>query len=99
MRDAHPSNSFTASALKAGAVFHAPMSHQNHLPNALAGDSELGESGCGESFDELRDNDRPQEECGVFGIFAPGVDVAGKKAPESPFLMASNSAFIPIWAS
>jgi amidophosphoribosyltransferase len=39
-------------------------------PNALSGDSELGE------FDPLRDEDRPQEECGVFGIFAPGVDVA-----------------------
>ena len=27
-------------------------------------------------YDELRDTDRPQEECGVFGIYAPGVDVA-----------------------
>lgn len=33
-------------------------------------DSEFGE------FDLLNQEDRPQEECGVFGIYAPGVDVA-----------------------
>ena len=80
MRDTHTSKNFipTASASPAEAVFHAPMTrddarpHTHHTlsPNHVGGDSELGE------FDMLRDEDRPQEECGVFGIFAPGVDVA-----------------------
>jgi amidophosphoribosyltransferase len=29
-----------------------------------------------QAYDELNAEDRPQEECGVFGIYAPGVDVA-----------------------
>ncbi len=80
MRDAQSTFQLTASAPKAEAVFHAPMSHTQPFspslqPNALSGDSELGES-LETPFDMLRDEDRPQEECGVFGIFAPGVDVA-----------------------
>lgn len=78
MRDAHHLKTFplTASVPATEAVFHASRARKSgavtrHLAsNALSGDSELGE------YDELRDTDRPQEECGVFGIFAPGVDVA-----------------------
>ncbi len=78
MRDARTPqiSSSTASASSAEAVFHAPMTRNSQLrANALSGDSELGESPTSD-FDMLRDEDRPQEECGVFGIYAPGVDVA-----------------------
>ncbi|HEX8465205.1 MAG TPA: hypothetical protein VF627_11360, partial [Abditibacterium sp.] len=60
----------TASASSAEAVFHASTTPKSLQNNALSGDSELGE------FDFLNHEDRPQEECGVFGIFAPGIDVA-----------------------
>jgi amidophosphoribosyltransferase len=61
-------------------------------PNALSGDSELGESLIGD-FDMLRDEDRPQEECGVFGIFAPGVDVARRTfSASSRFNIAARKA-------
>jgi amidophosphoribosyltransferase len=75
MRDTHTSKYShpTASASSAEAVFHAPVTRDRGRAlssNALSGDSELGE------YDEHYDTGRPQEECGVFGIFAPGVDVA-----------------------
>ncbi len=76
MRDTHPSNFHPTASVPTEAVFYAPLSPAKPtVSNHLAGDSELGES-FNQPFDELRDTDRPQEECGVFGIFAPGVDVA-----------------------
>ncbi len=56
-------NLSTAPAHTAEAVFHVP-------------DSSMTTEFQNPEYDELRDTDRPQEECGVFGIYAPGVDVA-----------------------
>ena len=60
--------SSTAPAHLAEAVFHVPETMTDVT-------TEFQNPGA-TSYDELRDTDRPQEECGVFGIYAPGVDVA-----------------------
>ena len=72
----HSSNStktFTAPAHPAEAVFHVPAPASN--PDFSMTTSEFQNPEYAE-YDEMRDTDRPQEECGVFGIYAPGVDVA-----------------------
>ncbi len=56
----------TANAQGAGAVFHV---------SDLAFAGEFQEEPQGFSS-EVQDGDRPQEECGVFGIYAPGLPVA-----------------------
>lgn len=61
---------FTAPAHLAEAVFHVPASASSSALPMMTSEFQNPE------YDELRDTDRPQEECGVFGIYAPGVDVA-----------------------
>ena len=66
--DSHISHS-TANAHAAEAVFHvsnAPLLRMDE-------DGEFQEVGFSS---EVQDGDRPQEECGVFGVFAPGLPVA-----------------------
>jgi amidophosphoribosyltransferase len=53
----------TASAHPAGAVFHATEVAEMRDPEY-------------HFTSEVEEGDRPHEECGVFGIFAPGIDVA-----------------------
>jgi amidophosphoribosyltransferase len=54
----------TANANSAEAVFH--VSHT----------SEFDQSDFDDTNNSMHGEDRPHEECGVFGIYAPGVDVA-----------------------
>ncbi len=69
-----PQKTITAPAYPAEAVFHvsAPASQSVSAMTT----SEFQNPDFIGDYDELRDSDRPQEECGVFGIYAPGVDVA-----------------------
>ena len=65
---------FTAPAHPAEAVFHVrPLAFN---PVFTMTTSEFQNPDFIGEYDEMRDTDRPQEECGVFGIYAPGVDVA-----------------------